>query len=47
MEPYNIDLKRPDFQQTSWLKDNGERGRDIQKVRNYPPVKVIFWLEIL
>ena len=32
MGPHNINLKRPDFPQTVWLKDNEERGRDIQKV---------------
>ena len=47
MGPHNINLKRPYFPQTVWLKDNEERGRDIQKVQNYPLVKVVFWLKVL
>ena len=47
MGVYNIDLKRPDCPQMVWLKDNEGRGRDIKKVRNYSPVKVIFQLKIL
>ena len=39
---HNINLKKPDFPQTVWLKDNEERGRDIQKVWNYPFVKTVF-----
>ena len=44
---HNINLKRPYFPQTVWLKDNEKRGRDIQKVQNYPFVKVVFWLKVL